>query len=588
MKKLIYLGLLLAFGALLYLKWPKGGIHEKALELYRLQGLGSDLKAEYRVELKAVQKSKGKEDNVLALVSGKLSQVEQSPGVYVSQWSDITKLSSGSKTASPDDMKGLLLKSILTRNTAGDFDHFFDKAFPKEWFRMQLNVMQRLFVASPEALGPKFQKKEREELGEYLVEYTVNDRKDYKEIAKKWLSYENPDVALDAKKNTVNYLVGKEGRVIGIDGDIAFVHKALDGDTFVISLNLDLTHVSAKPKESIALEEKALSKADDQKIKEVARETSSLSTIGYEEALKRLPTIDAKTDSREVYLIFAALKADLRAHPEHAAELKEKILATTARDEGVKRQLAAVFGAMAQSDQSSVANVLADLASECNDVFCKDQAIVALNDHTAPTVSSGKKMLELVKTKPDYDTQAAAVLAAGSIAHKIGDQLPEVAGALIDAYKDPQNLMLKRSVLAAMGNHGSPQYLPILKASLNEKESTVRGTTLYSLRNIKLPEVNEILTTAIEKEKDPSTLVEGLKAMNYHEMTAPEYERVASKVATLTDKDYADEATRFMLKAYENNPKGLETAMNVLKDKSSIPTVKSAIERAIKEEAVAK
>ena len=587
MRKLIYLGLLLAFGALLF-KLSRGGTHEKALELYRQQGLGPDRMAEYRVELKAVQKSKGKEDNVLALVSGTLSQVEQSPGVFVSQWIDVTKLSTGANIATADQMKSLLLKTILTRDRAGEFEHFFAKDFPKEWFRMQLNVMQRLFVASSDTSGNKFQRKEKGEQGEYRVEFNVNDREDYKEITKKWLSYENPDVATGAKKSVVNYLVGKEGRLIGIDGDIAFVHKAFDSDTFLISLNLDLIKVSAKAPETKALLENELAKADDEKIKEIALETTAQSTIGYDEALKRLSGIDAKTDSRDVYLVFAAMKAELRANPERAAELKEKILATTARDEGAKRQLAAVFGAMAQSDQSSVANVLADLASECTDVFCKDQAIVALNDHTAPTVSSARKMLDLVKTKPDYDTQAAAVLAAGSIAHKIGDQIPEVPAALIDAYKDPQNQMLKRSVLAAMGNHGSAQYLPILKASLNEKESMVRGTALYSLRNIKLSEVNAVLTSAIEKEKDGSTVSEGIKAMLYRDLSAPEYERIANKIASMPDKDYANEATRIFLKAYDKNPAALEAAMNILKDKSSVPTVTSAVERALKQEPAAK
>lgn len=586
MKKSIYLGVLIIVAALIYISIPRNPVkHVEALALYTKDGLGPDKAAEYQVSLTATQKAKGQEDKIIASVSGRLEQVEQAPGVYVSQWLEINKLTTGEHIASPEESSQVIKKTIMTSNIDGELNHFFDKAFPKDWFRMQLNVMQRFFVAVPANVGPKFQRKEKEELGEYAVEYDIQTKGDHKEIAKKWINYESPDIEMDKTFNTVYYFVGKEGRIIGIDGAMAFTHKQINGDQFVITLTVDLVKVGPKTTAVASVDQASLAKADDSKIQEVARETTAASTIGYEEALKRLPGITGKTDSRDVYLIFAALKAELRTNPDHANELREKILATTARDEGAKRQLAAVFGAMAQSDQSSVANVLADLASECKDVFCKDQAIVALNDHTQPTVSSGKKMLDLVKTKPDHDTTAAAVLAAGSIAYKIGDQLPEVPAALITAYKDPNNQLLKRSVIAAMGNHGSSQYLPVLKETLGDKESMVRATTLYSLRNIKAPEVNEILTGAIEKEKDGDTMVEGLKAMVYREMTPAEYERVAIKVASLKDKDNANEATRFLIKAYERNPQNLEAAMVLVKDKTNIPTVKSAIERELKPEA---
>jgi hypothetical protein len=585
-KKLIYLGVLIMVGALIYSFIPRRPVkHVEALALYSKDGLGPDKAAVYQVSLTATQKSKGQEDKIIASVSGRLEQVEQAPGVYLSQWLEIDKLTTGEHLASPAESASVIKKTIMTSNINGELNHYFDKAFPKDWFRMQLNVMQRFFVAVPTNVGPKFQRKEKEELGEYAVEYDIETKGDHREIAKKWINYESPDIEMDKTFDTVYYFVGKEGRIIGIDGATAFTHQQINGDQFVITLTVDLLSVSPKTNTTALVEEASLAKADDQKIQEVARETTAASTIGYDEAVKRLQGITSASDSRDVYLIFAALKAELRTNPERANELRETILATTARDDGAKRQLAAVFGAMAQSDQSSVANVLADLATQCKDVFCKDQAIVALNDHSQPTASSGKKMLELVKSKPDHDTTAAAVLAAGSIAYKINDQLPEVPAALISAYKDPANQLLKRSVIAAMGNHGSSEYLPVLKETLGDKESMVRATSLYSLRNIKAPEVNEILTAAIEREKDGDTMVEGLKAMVYREMSPAEYQRVASKVASLQDKDNANEATRFLIKAYERNPQNLEAAMIQVKDKTTIPTVKSAIERELKPDA---
>ncbi len=583
MKKLIYLALLLMASVLVWvLAFKKPGSHEAALALYKQHGLAPDREAAYRVRLKATQRVKGKEESVIANLDGTLSQVEQSPGVIVSRWTEITRLSSGASEASAAQMQEILNKPIMTTFSEGEHKHFFTKDFPKEWFRMQVNIMQRLFIPPLAGRGESFTNNEKEELGEYLVLYKVAQKTGYDEVGKTWKSYENPDIVLDKKKKIVTYFIARESRLIAADGDLVFVHNALEGTQFIISLTVDLVRVGPKAQTKLPAQADEFKVADDKKIKEIALATATLSTIGFDEALKRLVAIDEKTDSRDLHYIFDALKTELRSNPGRVGELRQTIMGITARDEGAKRQLAAAFGAMAQSDQPSIANVLADMANECKDLFCKDQAIVALNDHTAPTPLSGRKMLDIVKSKPDTDTASGAVLAAGSIAFKIGDQIPETQQALIDAYRKPDNGDMKRSILAAMGNHGAPQYLPVLKESLKSKESMVRSTSLYSLRQIKLPEVDEILTSGIESEKDGSTLVEGLKAMVYRDLSRSQYERIAKKIATIKNEDLANDATRFMIKAYDRNPVALEPCLIVLKEKSAVPTVKSVITREIK------
>lgn len=554
-----------------------------SLKLYDREGLSAEQVATYRVSLQAVQKSLGQPDKIISNIEGSLKQFEQGPADLVSQWSEITKLAISGQQATEAEIVGVTSHPTVSRVDASkSYRHYFASEFPQRWFRLQLNFLQRGLVFPPEKVEASYRKHETEEMGDYWVEYSVRERGHYRELKKTFISYDNPQIVMDRSDNAVHYILSPAGRLISAQGDLSFVHHAAGGDRFTVSLKVELVAVGPKPK-LLPVDVSQMEVADASKLRMVARENRIHDTIGFDQAMALLPRVTPSTDGRDISLIFSALKFELRARSERANELREFILATKGRDEGSKRQLAAAFGALAQSDQSSIADLLANLVRLCSDVFCKDQAIVALNDHSSPTVDSGRKMLDIVKNQPDYDTAAAAVLAVGSIAHKIGDQIPEVPLALIAAYYRPENAKLKRSLLAAMGNHGDNEYLPILKESLLDRDSSVRGTAFYSLRHLKDEGVDEILTTAIEGEQSNSAVNEGLKAAFYRQLSSASYERIATRLAGIQKQEEAKEATRLFMRIYERQADSMVNAMVILQEKSRHSVVKAVIARRLED-----
>jgi HEAT repeat protein len=300
--------------------------------------------------------------------------------------------------------------------------------------------------------------------------------------------------------------------------------------------------------------------------------------LPFEEAMQKLSEMSDKTDSAQVYRIFSALKSHVRATPAYADRLVKRILASKERDPSTRRQMSAMFGALAQSKNPAIADTLSQLASECPDNYCKVQAIVGLNDHVKPTEASAAKMIDLAASTPDQEVAATALLAAGSIGHKIDAQLPELPKTLIKIYGEPGKEGIKTSVLAAMGNHGNSEYLPVLEAGLKDKEPVTRAASVYSLRNIPSPSVNESIVNVIEKDESKSVVREALKAVAYRTMTADEYMKIAVKSASFDNQELQEDAARVMVDAYKANPGPLEAAIRTFHDKASFPNVKVYIE----------
>lgn len=586
MKKVIPLSFLILVTLLVSIYVLKNPLSETpSIKVHAKHKLGPDKTGVYRVSLRATQSREGKEERPLAQIQGTLVQYEQSPGLLVSRWREISAFAMQDRVPSVEDLQAFTQQSVLSKKVDTSYQHYFARDYPQDWLRFQLNLMQRLTVALPSPAkesGAIYQRSESEEMGQYRVEYTNLDRGDYRDVKKKFISFDNAQIKLDRSDNTIHYVFTQDSRLISAEGQLAFTHDGAGGDRFVITLEAELIAVEPKTADaSIALSDLEL--ADESKVRLIATEHRRFDTIGFDEAMKNLPLITANTDGRDITLIFQALKYEIQARPERGIEIRDVILATTERDLASRRQLALAFGALAQSHQPPIANLLAQLADDCPDVFCKDQAIVGLNDHSQPTPESAKRMMELVTNPKDYDTAAAAVLAVGSIARKIGPQIPEATQTLIETFKKPEQANIRRSVIAAMGNHGDDAYLPFLNESAKDADPVVRGTAYYSYRNLQDGGVNETLTSAIEAEPDVFALNEGLKAAAYRTLPTTAYERIAGRIAKIENEHDARESTRLFMKSFENNPEAARSAMTLLSERSPIALIKSAVARRLEE-----
>ncbi|MBC7658950.1 MAG: HEAT repeat domain-containing protein [Chitinophagaceae bacterium] len=530
----------------------------------------------YTVKISAKQLNRGM-DSTLIDMDATLSQIKQSDTEYVTQWSSIAALNLMNSKADQAATTVLLGKPSVTTIEGKTITHYLAKDFPPGLTTFQLSFLQKIFVGLKADGSAPILKTEKDEVGAAQVQYAFEKAGANTKVTKTWLGYTQDSIKVDAVDNQLIYGLAPDGRLLSVVGTLTLHYRKPSPSHFTTTISVILKNHQAKSSlHKTVVNKDNLQKTDMTRATAVTRQIQNQTGMTYDDALKQLDTMTEKTDSKIVYTIFSTLKADVIEHPEHAGVLVSKILETKTRDEGSRRRLSAMFGALAQSESPAIADSLASLATECPDNFCKVQAIVALNDHPAPSESNAAKMIDLAAHAVDTEIASTAVLAAGSIGKKV--DVPELSKALIDEYNDPSKASLKTAVVAAMGNHGSAEYLPTLKANLTAPDTNLRGSSVYSLRYIPGDDVNTTLLNVVQKETDKGVTSEALKALQFKNLTDTQYVDVAQKAATFADADLQQSAARMLVEAYNDNPKVARKALETLRDSTKVPNVKTYID----------
>lgn len=582
MKKLwgaLALGLVAVLVLLLLKKGDDRGMSARELKLMDLpledQG---DYRALLNVRQRVFAEDKKPLDKILLRSEGILSQYPNAAKDTVTEWKSISQLTILDKVVDPSYYAPLIGKKSVTQISGGEAQHFLGDDFPKEFMRSQIALLSRLFVAVPLNGKEKLQRKEVEDSTPFTAEYSFEKDGEITIVDKVWLTIEQKGITVDSKMNSIRYFFSSSGRLLAAKGALNLKYSKPNISEVLVELDVRLDSSAKASPENISISKDSMKVFDSNRMEASDNQIQANQELPFEEAMQKLSEMSDKTDSAQVYRIFSALKSHVRATPAYADRLVKRILASKERDPSTRRQMSAMFGALAQSKNPAIADTLSQLASECPDNYCKVQAIVGLNDHVKPTEASAAKMIDLAASTPDQEVAATALLAAGSIGHKIDAQLPELPKTLIKIYGEPGKEGIKTSVLAAMGNHGNSEYLPVLEAGLKDKEAVMRAASVYSLRNIPSPSVNESIVNVIEKDESKSVVREALKAVAYRTMTADEYMKIAVKSASFDNQELQEDAARVMVDAYKANPGPLEAAIRTFHDKASFPNVKVYIE----------
>lgn len=318
------------------------------------------------------------------------------------------------------------------------------------------------------------------------------------------------------------------------------------------------------------------------KIRENAHAAQNKKSGGsnFGDVLKQVDGITAKMDGTEYYGIFRALTDNVRAHPEYSSEVAKKILSITQRDPGSRRQLSAMFGALAESRHTEGIDTLASLANDCPDNACKVQAIMGVNTHVKPSLANGNAMLEIARNSPDREVAATALIAAGAVGRKIEDtgDIPE---ELIRVYGDSSKADMKTSTIAAMGNHGSPDYLPLLNEGLKSADSRLRSASVYSLRHVKGEAADTSILNSIANEKVSRVVSEALKASAYRDFSADEYLQLAKSAAGFKSKELTQQAALILLEANRTNSSAAQSALTTFRENIKFADVRDFIDREV-------
>jgi hypothetical protein len=586
MKKLLpaLLGLALLAVVLIFALKNKSGPKEiNPDDIASIEAPPAGSEALYSVKVVASQKS-GQQESPLVELEGTLAQSEQGANEFISHWREISKISLMGAPTQPAASDAFLNKAMITTIDGRDMVHYIDPSFPQGLLTFQLSLLQKIFLGVKPELGKSILRSEKDEVGTAKVQYAfTNEGKNFRAV-KTWLQYVQDYIKVDAEDNNLVYAVGPDGRLISVEGTITLHYRQPASTHFTTYIKVMLKDHKPLAASAPKVAKDNLKKTDIVKAAAEARQAQDQSQMTYEEALQKLDAITEATDSKEVYAVFSALKADVITNPDHASTLVTKILAEKSRDGSARRRLSAMFGALAQSQSGEIANSLANLATECPDNFCKVQAIVGLNDHPNPSEANAAKMMEIAKANSDSEISGTALLAAGSIGKKLSSTLPELPRELIAELSDPARKNMQSTVIAAMGNHGAADYYPTLSANLSNKDSNVRSSAVYSMRYLPNEEVNGALINVILKETDKDVTREAFKALQYRNLKDEQYVSVAEKTATMEDMDLQQNAARMLIEAYHDNPKNAEASLNALKEKTKFPEVKAYIESEMKAE----
>ncbi len=546
-----------------------------------VKALNATDEGEYDTHLSIKRSAPGEKDMVLLSLDGEYAQAQTDSKEFVTEWKTIQKFVVNDQLADPAVFGPLLHQKTVTQLIGGVPNHLLPPDFPREFYRIQLGVMDRIFLFVPLADHGTVDNKEMENDNPYNARYTFAKDGANTLVDKVWVSYDKGGAIVSEPNNSLRYIFSETGRLLAIEGKIRqhFTSPASDID---LQMSVRLKGAHPAKAEKAALAKDKLKPLNAQVVQQADYQAAAERGMSFEEAYHKLDTITDKSDGTDVYHVFVALKDNVRIHPEYGDRLVKRILDTKERDPSARRQLAAMFGALAQSKNPHFADELGNIAEQCSDNFCKVQAIVGLNDHTNPTPQSAAKMLEMGQRSTDPEIAGAALLAVGSMAHKMDSTPPETAKVILDVYNDPAKANIKTTTLAAMGNYGNPTFLPTLEDGLKSQDPSIRSSAAYSLRNIQDAGVNPALVNFIQNEKSAEVIKEAMKATAYRQLTADEYQKIAAKTATIDDHQTQEEAARALAGAYKGNPQAVEGALKTFKEKTKYANVKVLIDTEMK------
>ncbi|RZA15856.1 MAG: hypothetical protein EOP10_25635, partial [Proteobacteria bacterium] len=447
--------------------------------------MGLTLSYETRVVVR--QRVEGQGEATVIDIQGQLDQAWDKGTDYLSRWAIVNDFVLMNKEQDAPTKESLANQSIHSHYMQTDhaFAHDFQDDFPKEFIPFHASLLHRtLLPISLDELRRvgTLAAKERDEVGEYEVIYTLAGDK----VTKQWTRYLQDAIKVDRNENKFVYLFGSDGRLDSVSGNLTLHYRQSTPTRFHISIEMK----RIGPSKAVMAQVDA-AKAVRYSEADIAKGVSSASqsVISFEESFRLVDSITENSDSAEAFRIFTSLKNALNIDPSKAKDVIDKINSIKDRDPSSRRRLSVLFGALAQAKDPGISNLLADQAETCPDNFCKIQAIAGVNSHPNPTSDALDKMLDISQKSSDVEIAGNALLAAGSAGSRMDTPVSELSDTLIKTVNDPQKIAIKAAAIAAMGNHGSTDYLPVLQKNLNDPSSTNRSAAAYSMRYIPDPTV---------------------------------------------------------------------------------------------------
>ncbi|MBC7660906.1 MAG: hypothetical protein H7249_14515 [Chitinophagaceae bacterium] len=531
----------------------------------------------FHVETRLASSEPGLGETSLLAFEGVLDQFNQGDHEFQSEWSAISRFTMRGIPLTTHQIDSLVHNPMISIQEYPNFVHLLPKTWPIGFETMQLNFLQKFFPpvdlnGPPSALGL-----ENDEFGQYNVKYQLDRSAEGFTVLRTYSQMMTNNGRFDTQDNTVRYNYSKDGTLTHAEGEVD-LHLP-DNSSVKTYLLIELSGTHAPERETVYLPRTQMSTAAIGNIhQEVPTEKPQSSLMSMDAAFTLLDKLDFKDTAETRTDILHALIYDLYYNPEHIARVREKILSISGRDEDEKVRLSTLCSALAATEISQGAEVLASLAKkDCPDDFCRDEAAFAYGMHNKPTPESAQSILEVAERTSNPELASTAYLASGSAGSRLGDKFTQLPAALDDGLKKFPSGNMHNSILLAMGNHGDQSYYPALKNDLHSVDSDTRAAAAYSLRSLPNDSVNTTLLDMFDHEANFAVSLDIMRAMFARNFAAEEYIRIAKKAAD-AQQAVQESTADMLLQAYGENHNNSLDAIKVLRAATKLDDVKAIID----------
>jgi hypothetical protein len=255
---------------------------------------------------------------------------------------------------------------------------------------------------------------------------------------------------------------------------------------------------------------------------EMQQRAIQINTLGDSTLQSLLPELRAVEESQgqpnttELYL---RLKALIYLHPE-TSEVFGRILTTTTANSTTMNLVAEALGSAGSplAQQALVTAIKARPDDEA--AFAKLSFILAQTK--TPTQQAENALSDVAFRGPETDIVKTAQLMLGAMARNIDQSDPDRAAKVVDRLiaqlGSSSAPNVQRRLLSALGNSGSTQAIPVIKQFTNDASPDLRGGAAYALRWVDSDEADDLLSTIIDTDSDPSVRLQALSALRYRDV----------------------------------------------------------------------
>ena len=183
----------------------------------------------------------------------------------------------------------------------------------------------------------------------------------------------------------------------------------------------------------------------------------------------------------------------------------ERIQISALHDPDIATRILAIRG-LWESERPEYAAVLLDIAGDDAEASVRAAAAAGLasfvvsNEFGMLPLELGERMLDTLRDRIEDVTEEDEV--RGTALTALGASSEEWVAELIAEHYETGSTRMRLAAVAAMGRHGSDDWLPVLVQTFEDEDEDVRATAAISAGNLLLEAAVEPLTLLLEDEEE--------------------------------------------------------------------------------------